>query len=67
MENNTTKKPLNQNRMKEIMYSFWVRTILFIITFYFVWTNWSFLTMIIWMLFMAFYMKKALTYKNKSE
>jgi small-conductance mechanosensitive channel len=53
--------------MKEIMYSFWVRIILFIITFYFVWTNWSLLTMIIWMLFMAFYMKKAFTYKNKSE
>jgi hypothetical protein len=53
--------------MKAIMYSFWVRIILFIITFYFVWTNWSFLTMVIWMLFMAFYMKKALTYKNKSE
>jgi small-conductance mechanosensitive channel len=54
--------------MAKVMYSPWVRLILFIITLYFVWTNWSFLTMIIWILFVAFYMEKSINYKKtKSE
>jgi hypothetical protein len=53
--------------MKRIFYSPLVRLSLLLVSFYFVWNYWSFLTMLGWVIFMVLYYEKAVEWQKNQK
>jgi len=55
--------------MRKIFYSPLVSLLLLLVSFYFVWNYWSFLSMLAWVIFIVLYYEKALEWQknNKKE